>query len=142
MIKNIFIAKLCFLTFFSCNFQTKELDHPVFMYKVFFAEGFDFDEIVFTINDKQIFNSRLKSSEVDGLTSKIYEINRKGDNILIVGASGEVIINNSKKLVLTVLSETRVYEYSPDKKLGSYILIELVNDTLIIDQQLEKPFFD
>lgn len=145
MDKKIITLKLCFLILFSCNSQVDKAkkDKDVILYDIIFANGFDSDEIVFAINGNEIIKSVLLSDKSDGVTSLVYQIIKRKDRIILVNHSNtEHIIKNKERIVITVTHKGKNYDFQPNKKSGSYILIELYDDVIEYNQQKEEPLFD
>ncbi|MGS2741655.1 hypothetical protein [Sinomicrobium sp. M5D2P17] len=144
MKKKIIVLKMCILLLFSCNSRVKKKEsESKVLFDIIFANGFNSDEIVLEVNKNEIIKSILVSNKSDGVTSLSYKVVKSGNKIVLINSENakKYVIDDNQKIVISVLYKEKWYNFHPNRDLGRYILIEL-NDSIIYNQQKDRPFFD
>jgi hypothetical protein len=116
------------------------------MYEIIFADGFSSDSIVLMVNEKEIVDSAvLTSDKSDGVTNLWVTISKK-DNEFIIKSSLDKIqktCNVSKgNIEFKVYYKSSWHKFIPREGKGEYIIIDAISSDLKFTQQIEEPLFD
>lgn len=143
--KKFLIFNLLVVLFFSCNFnRIEQKNESIVIYDIIFADFFDSDEIVFTLNGDKIMKRTLKSDKAVGLTGLTYQIVKKRNNTIVIVEDGEKkehIISDSSEMDLSIFFNNKWYHMKLKENLGRYILID-GGSIIRFTQQERKPIFD
>jgi hypothetical protein len=116
------------------------------LFEIIFANGFNSEKIIFSINDIEIVESTLFSDESDGLTGIGYRISRiEGEKAIVTNIFDEgehLTLKIDQGIVLSVLLNNERFDYLLDKDLGKYVIIESANRQILYEQRIKKPLFD
>ncbi|MFZ1515366.1 MAG: hypothetical protein WAT21_08210 [Saprospiraceae bacterium] len=144
--RNIFFSVCVALLFHSCKSQQILPSYNKHMYDIIFANGFFNDTIALLLDENEIFNSVvLTSDKSDGITNLRITINKK-DNDYIISSSLIKVQHtysvNKDDFEFKVYYNSFWHRFVPKEGMGEYIIIDSKSSDLKFTQQIKEPIFD
>ena len=130
----------------SCKSQQVLSSSNKHMYEIIFADGFSSDSIVLMVNEKELVDSAvLTSDKSDGVTNLWVTISKK-DNEFIIKSSLDKIQKTCSvskgNFEFKVYYKSSWHKFIPRDGKGEYIIIDAIRSDLKFTQQIEEPLFD